>query len=176
MRSTFLINEIHKKHLLNVISNIFCNLARAYSWWGENRNESVKLRKLATASFKSWLPYSTLWVTQVLLSDNLGQNKMEQQTPIPPKSRMKPREGQKRAIFPSLIWGGGGSRFSIYFVQDCRWSSVDHVTSKFHPLHLSTHDNRHDASCPAVAVFPHSLVPRARVIGMKCKNRLRKIP
>ena len=38
---------------------------------------------------------------------NLGQNKMEQQTPIPPKSRMKAREGQKRAIFPSLIWGGG---------------------------------------------------------------------
>ena len=32
---------------------------------------------------------------------------MEQQTPIPPKSRMKPLEGQKRAIFPSLIWGGG---------------------------------------------------------------------
>ena len=54
---------------------------------------------------------------------NLGQNKMEQQTPIPPKSRMKPREGQKRAIFPSLIWRGrgGGSRFSVYFVQDCRW-------------------------------------------------------
>ena len=33
---------------------------------------------------------------------------MEQQTLISPKSRMKPREGQKRAIFPSLIWGGGG--------------------------------------------------------------------
>ena len=33
---------------------------------------------------------------------------MEQQTPIPPKSRMKAREGQKRAIFPSLIWGGEG--------------------------------------------------------------------
>ena len=44
-------------------------------------------------------------------SYNFGQNKMEQQTPIPPpqkKSRMTPREGQKRAIFPSLIWGGGG--------------------------------------------------------------------
>ena len=54
---------------------------------------------------------------------------------------------------------------------------MDHVTSKFHPLHLSTHDSRHDASCPAVAVFPHSLVPRAGVIGMKCKYRpLRKIP
>ena len=39
--------------------------------------------------------------------------------PHPPKARMKAREGQKRAIFPSLIWGEGGSRFSIYFVQDC---------------------------------------------------------
>ena len=37
---------------------------------------------------------------------------MEQQTPIPPQIKdeaMKPREGQKRAIFPSLIWGGGGA-------------------------------------------------------------------
>ena len=39
---------------------------------------------------------------------DLGQNRMEQQTPFPPKSRMKPREGQKGAIFPSLNWGGGG--------------------------------------------------------------------
>ena len=36
---------------------------------------------------------------------------MEQQTPIPLKSRMKPREGQKRAIFPSLIWGEGDLGF-----------------------------------------------------------------
>ena len=58
----------------------------------------------------------------IFKSYNLGQNKMEQKTPIPTKSRMKPREGQKRAIFPSLIWGGGeGSRFSIYFVQDCSY-------------------------------------------------------
>ena len=49
---------------------------------------------------------------------------MEQQTPIPPKSRMKPREGQKRAIFPSLMWGEGGSRFSIYFVQDCSFHQM----------------------------------------------------
>ena len=33
---------------------------------------------------------------------------MEQQTPILPKSRLKASEGQKRAIFPSLIWGEGG--------------------------------------------------------------------
>ena len=40
--------------------------------------------------------------------------------PHPPTSRMKPCKGQKGAIFPSLIWGGGGgSRLSIYFVQDC---------------------------------------------------------
>ena len=38
---------------------------------------------------------------------NIGHNKIEQQTPIPPKSRMKPREGQKCAIFPSLILGEG---------------------------------------------------------------------
>ena len=47
-------------------------------------------------------------------SYNLGQNKMEQQTPIPPKSTMKPREGQQRAILPILGlggWGGGGLGF-----------------------------------------------------------------
>ena len=61
-----------------------------------------------------------VWQNSVAMEAyNLGQNKMEQQTSIPPKSRMKRREGQKRAIFPSLIWGEGGSRFSIYFVQDC---------------------------------------------------------
>ena len=32
---------------------------------------------------------------------------------------MKPRKGQKRAIFPSMIWGEVGPTFSIYFVQDC---------------------------------------------------------
>ena len=47
---------------------------------------------------------------------------MEQQTHILLKSRMKPREGQKRAIFSSLIWGG--SRFSIYFVQDCGYNEI----------------------------------------------------
>ena len=45
---------------------------------------------------------------QETTSYHLGQNKMERQTLIPPKSRMRPREGQKRAIFPSLIWGGEG--------------------------------------------------------------------
>ena len=55
---------------------------------------------------------------------NLGQNKMEQQTPIPPKSRMKPREGQNRAIFPSLIWGDGGLLFH-FFVQDCSLYQLD---------------------------------------------------
>ena len=43
---------------------------------------------------------------------------MEQQTPIPPQIKdeaMKPREGQKRAIFPSLIWGGVGGEGGLGF-------------------------------------------------------------
>ena len=54
---------------------------------------------------------------------------MEQQTPILPKSRLKASEGQKRAIFPSLIWGEGGSRFSIYFVQDFRFVAYPYKIS-----------------------------------------------
>ena len=39
---------------------------------------------------------------------------MEQQSPIPPKSRMKAHE--KRAIFPSLIWGGGRGGLGFPFI------------------------------------------------------------
>jgi len=85
---------------------------------------------------RGWISGRFSWEFFILLSPfvfphnyNIGQNKMEQQTPIPPKSRMKPREGQKHAIFPSLIWGGGGSRFSIYFVRDCSL-----FTDPRHPL------------------------------------------
>ena len=58
-------------------------------------------------------------------SCNLGQNKKEQQTPIPPPPQIKDESAQKpkRSISASLIWGGGGRgrgyKFSIYFVQDC---------------------------------------------------------
>ena len=61
----------------------------------------------------SILSYSLVLKVDLMANNyNLGQNKTEQQTPIPPlppppKSRMKPREAQKRASFPSLIWGGG---------------------------------------------------------------------
>ena len=58
----------------------------------------------------------TLTYTRAPILDKIKWNS---KPPSPPKSRMKAREGQKRAIFPSLIWGEGGSRFSIYFVQDC---------------------------------------------------------
>ena len=53
---------------------------------------------------------------------HLVHNKVEKLTPIPPISGMRPCEAQKRALFPSSILGaggGGGSSFSIYFVQDC---------------------------------------------------------
>ena len=43
---------------------------------------------------------------------NLGPNKMEQQTPIPPPPQIKDEAAQKpkRANFPSLIGGGGEER------------------------------------------------------------------
>ena len=46
---------------------------------------------------------------------------MEQQTPIPPPPQIQ-GEAARRAKtrhFPILDLGGGGSRFSIYFVQNC---------------------------------------------------------
>ena len=54
-------------------------------------------------------------------SYNLGQNKMEQQTPIPPPPHQIKDEAARRNVPFSHPWFGveGGSRFSIYFVQDC---------------------------------------------------------
>ena len=64
-------------------------------------------------------------------SDNLGQYKMEQLSPIPPKAMMKARRSKKRAILASLKWGEEWSRCSIYFVQDCSsqrsFSHVNHL-------------------------------------------------
>ena len=57
--------------------------------------------------------------TKVHMAYNLGQYKMEQLSPIPPKAMMKARRSKKRAILASLKWGEGWSRCSIYFVQDC---------------------------------------------------------
>ena len=59
-------------------------------------------------------------------NNNLGQNKMDQYTPspppplLPPKSRMKPGEGQNTPFAHHCFWGGGGGgpKFSVYFVQD----------------------------------------------------------
>ena len=50
---------------------------------------------------------------------NLGQNKMEQLSPFPPRGNDEGTKEQKRAILVSLKWGEGWSRCSIYFVQDC---------------------------------------------------------
>ena len=52
---------------------------------------------------------------------NLGQYKMEQLSPIPPKAMMKARRSKKRAILASLKWGEGWSRCSFYFVYDCSY-------------------------------------------------------
>ena len=73
-------------------------------------------------------------------SCNLGQNKMEQQALIPPKSRMKPREGQNRAIFPSLIWeaeAGRGLGFPYIFSKIVGSARVAGVSGISHLLRLS---------------------------------------
>ena len=59
----------------------------------------------------------------VEITYNLGQNKIEQQTPTPPP----PNQGWSRAkgknVPFSHLWlwgeGGGGCRFSIHFAQNC---------------------------------------------------------
>ena len=58
---------------------------------------------------------------QETTSYNLGQNKMEQQTPVPPNINDEAARRAKTRHFPILDLGGGrgGSRFSIYVVQDC---------------------------------------------------------
>ena len=52
-------------------------------------------------------------VTTVYKGYNLGQIKMEHKCPLPPKSRMKPREGHNTPCshhyyFFFFGWGGGG--------------------------------------------------------------------
>ena len=48
---------------------------------------------------------------------NLGQNKMEQKTPIPPQIKDEAaRRAKNRAIFPSLIWGGGRGGLGFPFI------------------------------------------------------------
>ena len=51
---------------------------------------------------------------------------MEQQTPIPPQIKDEGARRAKTRYFPILDLGGrgGGSRFSIYFVQDCSYRSL----------------------------------------------------
>ena len=47
---------------------------------------------------------------------------MEQQTPIPPQIKDEGARRAKTRHFPILDLGGeGGSKFSIYFVQDCSY-------------------------------------------------------
>ena len=73
-------------------------------------NRSAVLSNFANKKWKTCYPCPHLST----ILDKIKWNRK----PRPP---MKPREGQKRAIFPSLIWVGGVSRFYIYFVQDCSW-------------------------------------------------------
>ena len=72
------------------------------------------------------------------LNFNLGQNKMEQKTPIP-QIKDEAAQNPKGAIFPSLIWESGGVRISHLFClrlyERCQRHEI--VVTLNH--HLSTH-------------------------------------
>ena len=58
-------------------------------------------------------------------NNNLGQNKMDQYTPSPPPPSSRQNPGWSRARAKTrhlpiidLVGGGGGPKFSVYFVQD----------------------------------------------------------
>ena len=90
---------------------------------------------------------------------NLGQNKMEQQTPIPSKSRMKPREGQKRAIFPSLIWRGRGGGLGFQFILSKIVGDWWRVRIRGSPQHIPTQAFLKYLPRFGSFLFPHSLDP-----------------
>ena len=79
--------------------------------------------KIPTPPSRTWNP-EFMTVLYSLTKSTILDRKNETANPYPPKSKMQPREGQKRAIFPSLIWGEGRSRFSIYFVHNCSCYSM----------------------------------------------------
>ena len=60
--------------------------------------------------------------------------------PPSPQSKDEAAQKPKRAIFPSLIWGGGGFAVPFYSVQDC-WSPPRHAS-----LSKQTTDDRSHAS------------------------------
>ena len=67
---------------------------------------------------------------------NLGQNKMEQQTPIPPNQGWSRARGKNAPFSHPWFGGEGGSRFSIYFVQDCSYYCIWLTVSSLSPHNL----------------------------------------
>ena len=62
------------------------------------------------------LPFTFKWASFYWHTFHLRQNKMEQQTPIPSESRMKPRESQHASFSHPWFWGESGYKFFIYVV------------------------------------------------------------
>ena len=87
----------------------------------KNMVDKVSSSESPWRTWKSSIMSYSLVLTVDLIANNynLGQNKMEQQTPSPPNQGWS-RAKRKNAPFSHLWFGGEGrSRFSIYFVQDC---------------------------------------------------------
>ena len=57
--------------------------------------------------------------------DKIKWNCKPPSPPPPPQIKDEAARRAKNRHFPIFDLGGGGSRFSIYFVQDCRWSHME---------------------------------------------------
>ena len=83
-------------------------------FWLDCASILSSFQKTATLGQGGLGEFTLVQGSKIQLNYNLGQNKMEQQTPIPSKSRMKAREGQKLACenirFSSLFVDGNVSR------------------------------------------------------------------
>ena len=86
-------------------------------------NNSQSSRENATTSSGTYpLVYSHI----PTILDKMKWNSKPPSPPPLPQINDEAAQKSKRAIFPSLIWGGG-SRFSIYFVQDCSTVNSAHI-------------------------------------------------
>lgn len=59
-------------------------------------------------------------VKQMTILDRIKWNNKPHHPPPPKKNQNEAWRGPKHSICPSLIEGGGGAKFSVYFVQDVR--------------------------------------------------------
>ena len=105
-------------------------------------------------------------------SNDLGQNKMEQQTQIPPPPQRKDEAPQKpnHATFPSLIWGEGIIFPSVLSRIVVAWKYLG-KRERAHERHARGKETPSLLTClPRVPrFFLRPLLPSACYVGLDCR-------